>query len=195
MTVIPGLIIITAFCIIPFLSSTLHSYSPSGSRAVGDILFRRTCWVEPVLVKRESPGLPLRGTMVPSGKCHSPTLPPSLVLQHWVLMLVVAHTRVPPGWSGPVPPGVPISVMSTELPGRYVVPLNMKYSPSIQVVAYDIVKEYELSLKEAYLVTYYNYLRRYDTELAATTWYTLQYIYSGTSKCIDTYGTWRKYVS
>ena len=67
---------------------------------------------------------------MPSGSNHSPTLPPSPPLQHAVLILVVTHTKEPPGWSGSVPPGVPMLVMITVSPDRYTVSLSVKYSPA-----------------------------------------------------------------
>ena len=48
-----------------------------------------------------------------------------------MLTLVVTHTRDGPGSGGLVVPGnpSPTSVMGMVSPGRYTVPLNVKYSP------------------------------------------------------------------
>ena len=111
-------------CIAPSHSlGTIQMYNPVGPVA-SFLRFRRTCWVKPVLVK-SALGLPLkRGTMEPSGNCHSPTLPPSLPLQHWVLTSEVTQTK---GEEDPEP----TSEMSTVDPDGYVFPFSSKYRPPV----------------------------------------------------------------
>ena len=65
--------------------------------------------------------------MVPSGKNHSPTFPPSLVLQHLELTLVVTQMRENP--ASETSTNAPISVINTVSPGRYLTPFNRKNSP------------------------------------------------------------------
>ena len=85
--------------------------------------------MKPLLVKSEYE-LPLfLGTIVPLGKNHSPTFPPSLVLQHRVLTLLVTHTRDEAAPSCVCAVNAPMSVMSTEWPGRYTLPFSVKYRP------------------------------------------------------------------
>ena len=103
----------TVICAVTSLAfaapGTLHSYVPVGDIALF-LRFSRTWWVKPLLVKSADGAALCRGTMVPSGKCHSPTLPPSIPLQHWVLTLLVTHIRDELE--------SPIAVMSTVSPGR-----------------------------------------------------------------------------
>ena len=75
--------------------------------------------------------------MVPSGKNHSPMFPPSLVLQHLELTLVVTQTRENP--ASETSTNSPISVMNTVSPGRYVTPFNRKNSPVLPPVASSVV--------------------------------------------------------
>ena len=90
--------------------------------------------MKPLLVKSADGAALFRGTMVPSGKCHSPTFPPSTSLQQFMLTLLVTHTR---GESGSVPES-PIAVMSTVSPGRYTVPFSVKYIPEVGAATGDI---------------------------------------------------------
>ena len=69
---------------------------------------------------------------MPLGKYHSPTFPPSLPLQQAVLTLSVIHTNAVPVSSGLVPSIVPMSLMITVSPGRYICPASVKYSPSAE---------------------------------------------------------------
>ena len=69
------------------------------------------------------------GPWTPLGKNHSPTFPPSLILQHRVLTLLVTHTKDKPGSSGEMK--TPIWVMRMVSPGRYTVPSNIKYRPEL----------------------------------------------------------------
>ena len=85
--------------------------------------------MKPRLVKSAEGEALLRGTMAPLGKCHSPTFPLSIVLQHLVLTLLVTHTRDEPGSVDEVIS--PISVMSIESPGRYTMPFSVKYRPKV----------------------------------------------------------------
>ena len=73
-------------------------------------------------------------TMIPLGYDQFPTgTSPgtSAFLQQFVLTLLVTHTRDGPGSGGLVAPGnpSPTSVMGMVSPGRYTIPLNVKYSP------------------------------------------------------------------
>jgi len=79
--------------------------------------------VELVLVKSPDRETSSRGTMVPSGKRHSPTS------QHGVLIFLVTHTREEPGSEKEV--NTPISAMSRVSPGRYTIPFNVKYKPEL----------------------------------------------------------------
>ena len=112
----------------PSSLGTTQVYTPEGEKASFPRL-SLTCSLKPLLVKSLL-GDPLpRGTMLPLGYNHSPTLPPSLSRQHRELRSEVTQTREESGKKGPVPgSNAPTFVIRmVELSG-YVSPFSRKYS-------------------------------------------------------------------
>ena len=96
--------------------------------------------MKPLLVKSADEAAPFRATMVPLGKYHSPTFPPSLSLQQSMLTLLVTHTR---DESASVPE-IPIAVMSIVSSGRYTIPFSVKYRPEAGAATGNIGQQHTI---------------------------------------------------
>ena len=139
---LPSISVILASCIceLSVSSGTLQVKLPFGMRALF-LRLSRSCWVNPLLEK-SAPEFLMLGTTLPSGKYHSAgtLVPPlSLPLQHWVWTCLVSHTRELAAPSSVPAVNAPISVMSTDSPGRYTLPLSVKNNSASGTTRIDVI--------------------------------------------------------